>query len=69
MAASLPESPLTLSRRTFLGSAAAGAAAVSSLPLGQAVAASPVGDVVGKITVGYQGWFACAGDNAPINTW
>jgi hypothetical protein len=27
------------------------------------------GDVVGKITVGYQGWFACAGDAAPINGW
>ena len=34
-----------------------------------AVAASPPGDVVGKVTVGYQGWFACAGDGAPINSW
>lgn len=32
-------------------------------------AASPVGDVVGKVTVGYQGWFACPGDGAPINGW
>ncbi|WTL28619.1 discoidin domain-containing protein [Streptomyces sp. NBC_01498] len=32
-------------------------------------AASPPGDVVGKITVGYQGWFACSGDGAPINGW
>jgi hypothetical protein len=32
-------------------------------------AASPVGDVVGKISVGYQGWFACIGDGAPINGW
>jgi hypothetical protein len=31
--------------------------------------ASPAGDVVGKITVGYQGWFACIGDGAPINGW
>ena len=30
---------------------------------------SPAGDVVGKITVGYQGWFACKGDNSPINLW
>jgi hypothetical protein len=30
---------------------------------------SPEGDVVGKITVGYQGWFACIGDNSPINGW
>lgn len=31
--------------------------------------ASPVGDVVGKITVGYQGWFAAIGDGSPINIW
>lgn len=30
---------------------------------------SPEGDVVGKITVGYQGWFACNGDGSPINAW
>jgi len=30
---------------------------------------SPVGDVVGKVTVGYQGWFACIGDGSPINGW
>src|SRR6266568_4250491 len=33
------------------------------------MAASPAGDVVGKITVGYQGWFACTGDGSPINSW
>jgi hypothetical protein len=39
-------------------------------PNGLAVAqASPAGDVVGKITVGYQGWFACTGDGSPINAW
>jgi len=27
------------------------------------------GDVVGKITVGYQGWFACAGDHQPTPNW
>ncbi|OMP75545.1 lectin [[Flexibacter] sp. ATCC 35208] len=31
--------------------------------------ASPAGDVVGKIVVGYQGWFACTGDGSPINAW
>src|SRR5882672_4891034 len=30
---------------------------------------SPAGDVVGKITVGYQGWFACKGDGSPIDAW
>ncbi|GAO42571.1 hypothetical protein FPE01S_01_15860 [Flavihumibacter petaseus NBRC 106054] len=30
---------------------------------------SPPGDVVGKITVGYQGWFACKNDGSPINMW
>jgi hypothetical protein len=51
--------------------ATAGAAAAAGALLGErdAQAASPVGDVVGKITVGYQGWFACIGDGAPINTW
>jgi F5/8 type C domain len=48
--------------------------AATSSPLVSALtnpasAASPVGDVVGKMTVGYQGWFACAGDGAPINGW
>ncbi len=33
------------------------------------VMASPVGDVVGKVTVGYQGWFTAAGDGSPQNTW
>lgn len=30
---------------------------------------SPPGDVVGKITVGYQAWFACKGDGSPIDAW
>jgi len=36
---------------------------------GDIYAASPAGDVVGKISVGYQGWFACTGDTAPVGTW
>lgn len=30
---------------------------------------SSPGDVVGKATVGYQGWFACKGDSSPNNAW
>ncbi|MEY9855520.1 hypothetical protein ABH935_001124 [Catenulispora sp. GAS73] len=76
---------MTLSRRTLLTSALTGtalaAAAGSELtsafagpkPATAAGAARPAasaaGDVVGKITVGYQGWFACIGDGAPINAW
>jgi hypothetical protein len=64
---------MEISRRTFL----TGAVALPTLgtlagPLTfpqNAYAASGVGDVVGKITVGYQGWFACTGDGAPINGW
>jgi hypothetical protein len=27
------------------------------------------GDIVGRLVVGYQGWFACPGDGSPINDW
>jgi len=65
---------MTVTRRRFLTTAAAGSAAAlfagpELLAAPAASAASPAGDVVGKITVGYQGWFACAGDGAPINGW
>ncbi|MEY9932738.1 chitodextrinase [Catenulispora sp. GP43] len=65
---------MTVTRRRFLTTAAAGSAAAliagpELLAAPAARAASPAGDVVGKITVGYQGWFACAGDGAPINGW
>lgn len=64
-----------VTRRSFLQAAvaatAAGAigAAAETAAAGRASAASAPGDVVGKITVGYQGWFACAGDGAPVNGW
>ena len=32
-------------------------------------AVSPPGDVVGKLVVGYQGWFACGSDGSPNNQW
>jgi hypothetical protein len=34
-----------------------------------AFAASEAGDVVGKVTVGYQGWFSARGDGSPVNSW
>ena len=34
-----------------------------------AAAGSPPGDVVGKVTVGYQGWFSARGDGSPVNSW
>src|ERR1700735_1245311 len=66
---------MTVSRRTFSAPAAAGSvlaavgagklaadrsAPVTAVRLTAADASAP-GDVVGKITVGYQGWFACIG--------
>ncbi|MFD4409462.1 xylosidase [Streptomyces sp. NPDC058251] len=63
---------MSVSRRTFLTTAVGGSAAAGLSMLGlapTASAASAPGDVVGKITVGYQGWFACIGDGAPINAW
>jgi hypothetical protein len=73
---------MAVSRRTILGTAAGGATAAALGALGlartasastststAAPAASGPGDVVGKVTVGYQGWFACIGDGAPIDGW
>ncbi|WP_405975239.1 discoidin domain-containing protein [Streptomyces sp. NBC_00988] len=63
-----------VTRRVFLRAAIA-TTAVGTVGATEAVlapaasAASAPGDVVGKITVGYQGWFACIGDSAPINGW
>ncbi|RFU83102.1 xylosidase [Streptomyces triticagri] len=58
---------MALSRRTVITSALAAAAGLSAA--GRAVARSGPGDVVGKITVGYQGWFACRDDGSPIDNW
>ena len=63
---------MAVSRRTFITTVAGGSAAAGLATLGMAspaAAASGPGDVVGKVTVGYQGWFACIGDGAPINGW
>jgi hypothetical protein len=63
--------PVAVTRRKLIVSAVAGTAAASvpTLWSSPAAAASAVGDVVGKIAVGYQGWFACIGDGAPIGGW
>lgn len=68
---------MSISRRSFVLSAAAVSAAAAGGILAQQAGAgttqkpesSPAGDVVGKISVGYQGWFACRGDGAPIDGW
>lgn len=66
---------MPVTRRRFVSSVLAGSAlaAVSTSELlaaaSAAQAASPPGDVVGKISVGYQGWFSCPGDGAPIGGW
>jgi hypothetical protein len=76
----LENNRMTVSRRTFMASVIAGTAigalgttelvrATTASASGAAPSASAEGDVVGKITVGYQGWFACAGDGAPIDGW
>ncbi|MFC4033224.1 xylosidase [Streptomyces polygonati] len=68
----------TWSRRRVISAAAGGTAATAIGALGVAEAAtsssatpaaSAPGDVVGKVSVGYQGWFAAIGDGAPINSW
>ncbi|WP_062214137.1 glycoside hydrolase family 71/99-like protein [Streptomyces sp. NBRC 109706] len=68
-----------ISRRAFVTSALAAAPAAalvtsvastsSAAPATRAVGARAVGDVVGRITTGYQGWFAARGDQAPIDGW
>ncbi|MFB7494471.1 glycoside hydrolase family 71/99-like protein [Streptomyces sp. NPDC056161] len=67
---------MAITRRSMLGgalAAGAGIGTMAALPRAtaaeSAAAAGPPGDVVGKISVGYQGWFACQGDGSPINSW
>jgi len=39
------------------------------IPIGNPVQGQTASDVVGKVTVGYQGWFSAAGDGSPDNDW
>ncbi|MFC9843781.1 xylosidase [Streptomyces sp. NPDC127595] len=63
------------SRRKVLTTALGGtaAAAVGAFAITRVATAgttaSADGDVVGKVSVGYQGWFASTSDDAPINCW
>jgi hypothetical protein len=67
---------MEISRRKFIGTAAGvsavaglGAIGLGARTAGAATVASGPGDVVGKIGVGYQGWFAAKGDGSPMNSW
>lgn len=64
---------MAVSRRALITAALAAPAAAGLAGTASARSAAPSasgpGDVVGKITVGYQGWFACIGDGSPINGW
>ncbi|KAK1184315.1 glycoside hydrolase family 71/99-like protein [Streptomyces sp. NBS 14/10] len=70
---------MAVTRRSMIGGAIAATAGLGTVAgltradaaetAGAQPAASGPGDVVGKISVGYQGWFACTGDGSPINSW
>jgi F5/8 type C domain len=63
------EGSMVVTRRRLLATSALAAVAAPLVEAAATKAASPPGDVVGKITVGYQGWFAAIGDGSPINGW
>lgn len=56
-------------KRSFTAVLRAGIAGAAVCLAGFSEAASPVGDVVGKVSVGYQGWFGAVGDGSPMNVW
>jgi hypothetical protein len=62
-----------ISRRSVLvaslAATGAGLGAAGLYTASTSEAASAPGDVVGKVTVGYQGWFAASGDGSPVNRW
>lgn len=68
---------MEMSRRTMLGASATAVLVVSAAPhAASAAVTAPAGfqlrrdgDVVGRITTGYQGWFSAEGDGSPIDGW
>jgi len=62
--------PTTAATSTVTISATnAGGTGTATLTVTISPTQSSASDVVGKITVGYQGWFAAIGDGSPINAW
>ena len=53
----------------FAASCSKSASSTKSGSLSGTSLVSGPGDVVGKVIVGYQGWFACPGDASPWNGW
>jgi len=47
----------------------AGSLLTGDSAVGDGAPGASTGDVVGKVTVGYQGWFAAVGDGSPANVW
>jgi hypothetical protein len=60
---------LTACSKKELANKSSGLATDDLKPAAIVTQGSADGDVVGKVTAGYQGWFTAAGDGSPTNTW